>query len=297
MKSPNTDISRRALLAQLAAVAAAGLAPPLLRAQPRKLRCAVGPFLPSPEDTRKAYTPFFAHLAREVGRPDFELAVTTDWAGLAVAMGSGHLDIAWMGPWGYMLAQQASGCRAIATVQYEGRPTYHAIIVARPDLTVSRFPDDTRGRSISFADVGSTSGWLIPQYYAKAVWKIDPRTFWRYFEGASHPGNEIAVQSGQVDLATDYDRNRNAMIDAGRIRAEATRVVWQSEPLPNDAIAVARDFPADLAAAAQRSMLAITPQAALDIMPKRYTGFVAATHDSYALIEKAGLALGRLKPA
>jgi phosphonate transport system substrate-binding protein len=33
----------------------------------------------------------------------------------------------------------------------------------------------------------------------------------------------------------------------------------------------------------------------VDIMPKRYTGFVAATHGSYALIESAGIALGRLK--
>jgi phosphonate transport system substrate-binding protein len=32
-------------------------------------------------------------------------------------------------------------------------------------------------------------------------------------------------------------------------------------------------------------------------MPKRYTGWVAATHESYALIENAGLALGRLKRA
>jgi phosphonate transport system substrate-binding protein len=289
--------SRRVLLRHLSAVAAVAVAAPLVRAQPRRLRCAVGPFLPSPEDTRRAYTPFFAHLAAAIGRPDFDLAVTTDWAGLAVAMGSGNLDLAWMGPWGYMLAHQASGCRAIATVKYEGRPTYHAIIIGRPDLAVARFPDDTRGRSISFADVGSTSGWLIPQYYAKETWRIDPRRFWKYTEGASHPGNEIAVQSGQVDLATDYDRNRNAMIDAGRIRADATRIVWQSEPLPNDAIAVARDFPADHAGAAQRAMLAISPEAAVDLLPKRYTGFVAASHDSYALIEKAGLALGRLKPA
>jgi phosphonate transport system substrate-binding protein len=153
----------------LAAGTALGLSAPFINAQTRKLRCAVGPFLPSPEDTRRAYTPFFAHLARAMGRPDFDLAVTTDWAGLAVAMGSNNLDIAWMGPWGYMLANQASGCQAIATVKYEGKPTYHAIIIARPELKVARFPDDTRGRSISFADVGSTSGWLIPATSRRSV--------------------------------------------------------------------------------------------------------------------------------
>ena len=70
-----------------------------VRAQSKKLRVGVGPMLPLAEDTRKAWTPLFAHLAKQLG-VGFELAVTTDWAGMAVAMGSGNLDIAWMGPWG-----------------------------------------------------------------------------------------------------------------------------------------------------------------------------------------------------
>jgi phosphonate transport system substrate-binding protein len=202
-----------------------------------------------------------------------------------------------MGPWGYILANAASGCRAVATVKYDDKPTYKAIIIARPELKISKWPDDSRGLSISFADVGSTSGWLIPHFYAKEVWKIDPRTFWKYSEGASHPANEIAVQAGQVDLATDFDRNRNSMIDSGRIKPESNRVVWESEPLPNDALAVASTFTAARSTALQQAVLAITPQQALEVMPKRYTGWVAATHDSYKLIENAGLALGRLKRA
>ena len=161
--------------------------------QARKLRFGVGPFMPTAEDTRKAFMPLFAHLAKTVGATDFDLAVSTDWAGLAVAMGSGQLDAAWMGPWGYVIANNATDCQAIATVKYDDKPTYQAIIVARPDLAVARFPDDTRGRSISFADVGSTSGWLVPTYYASRVWKIDPKAFWKYSEGASHPANEVAV--------------------------------------------------------------------------------------------------------
>ncbi len=288
-------MTRRSILRAAAGVALLSAAPAFVRAQSRKLRFGVGPFLPTPEDTRKSYTPFFTYLARELGAPDWELAVTTDWAGLAVAMGSGNLDIAWMGPWGYVLANAASGCQAIATVKYDDKPTYHAIVIARPELAIAKFPDDTRGRSISFADTGSTSGWLIPHYYAKEVWRIDPRAFWKYTEGASHPANEIAVASGQVDLATDYDRNRDAMISSGRIKPESSRVVWTSDPLPNDAIAVAKDFPAELAARAQKAMLAITPALAATALPPRYTGFVAATHASYAMIERAGVLLGKVK--
>lgn len=288
-------MSRRTLVIRSACLAAAGILSPKLSAQPRRLRFGVGPFMPTAVDTRKAFTPLFAHLARELGAPNFDLAVSGDWAGLAVAMGSGQLDAAWMGPWGYVIAHRATDCQAIATVKYDDKPTYHAIIVARPDLAVARFPDDTRGRSISFADVGSTSGWLIPTYYARQIWKIDPRTFWKYSEGASHPGNEIAVASGQVDLATDFDRNRNAMIAAGRIKPGSTRVVWTSDVLPNDAFAVPKTASPDQTRAMQTILTAISPEQAASIMPPRYTGFVPATHSTYQTIEDAGIALGRIK--
>jgi phosphonate transport system substrate-binding protein len=287
---------RRRLLAGIAA-AGTGLALPAgLHAQPvRRLRFGVGPFLPTAEDSRRAFAPFFAHLARELGATDHQFDVTTDWAGLAVAMATGNLDLAWMGPWGYVLANQASGCQAIATVRYDERPTYNAIIVARPELKVDRFPGDTRGMSMSFADSGSTSGWLIPTWHAREVWKIDPKSFWKYSEGASHPGNQIAVASGRVDLATDFDRNRNAMIAAGRIRPDQTRVVWTSPDLPNDAIAVAKTMPAADVEKLRRILAAIGPDQAKGLLPARYTGFSRATHASYSAIEAAGIAVGRLK--
>src|SRR5215813_4836148 len=206
-------------------------------AQTKKLHFGVGPLLSSPDDTKKAYAPVFAHLAKELGA-DFDLVSTTDWAGTAVAMGSGQLDVAWMGPWGYVIANSATNCQAVATVKYDDKPIYYAIIIARPDLAVSKFPDDTKGKSISFADLGSTSGWLIPSYYAKEVWKIDPKTFWQYREGATHGANEVAVSAGQVDMATDFDRNRNAMIAAGSVKPDSNKIVWTSDPLPNDAIAL-----------------------------------------------------------
>lgn len=286
-------LHRREFMAATTGLAAASLIRPA-RAAGKTLRFGVGPLLPNPEDTKKAYTPLFAHLARELG-VDFELAATTDWAGMAVAMGSGQLDLAWMGPWGYILANNATGCQAVATVKYDEKPTYQAIIIARPELNVAKFPDDTKGLSISFADVGSTSGWLIPTYYAKEVWKIDPKTYWRYTEGATHGANEVAVSAGQVDLATDFDRNRNTMIASGKVREDANKIVWTSDPLPNDAIALPSDAPAALKAQVRRILTAITPDQARELLPTRYTGFIAADHAAYATIEKAGIAVGKIK--
>jgi phosphonate transport system substrate-binding protein len=287
-------VNRRKFLAATAASAAtASLGRPAL-AQSKKLRFAVGPLLPTPDDTKKAFGPVFAYLAKELGA-EFDLVATTDWAGVAVAMGGGQLDLAWMGPWGYIIANNSTSCVAVATAKYDEKPTYQAIIIAKPDLKVAKFPDDTKGRSISFADVGSTSGWLIPTYYAKEIWKIDPKSYWTYSEGATHAANEIAVASGQVDMATDFDRNRNAMIASGRVKENQNKIIWTSEPLPNDAIAVPSDAAAEFKARVQATLTAITVEQAKSLLPNRYTGFVAATHASYQSIEKAGVTVGKIK--
>jgi len=284
-----TLLSRRATVLAGSAAALAGAA----RAQTgAPIRFAVGPFQPTAGDTRRAYEPFFRYLAEALGHP-FELTVTTDWAGIAVALANGQVDVAWMGPWGYVLAKDRAGAEALAVVDYQGKPTYYAVIIAQPGLKIDRFPEDAKGMSISFADAGSTSGWLIPSYWFKTQ-GIDPKTYFKYRDGASHPANDIAVATGQVDLATDYNRNLDAMIAAGRIKADQVKVVWQSEPLPNDALAVRKDLDPQLRQAITDAVLAITPEKAKTVMPTNYTGWERATPHTYDLIEAAGRGLGRI---
>ena len=50
----------------LALIAASGLSS-IADAQGSKLRFGVGPLQPTPSETKKAYEPFFAYLAKELG--------------------------------------------------------------------------------------------------------------------------------------------------------------------------------------------------------------------------------------
>ena len=257
------------------------------------LRFAVGPFLPSATDTRAAYEPFFEKVAKDVGA-DYELEVSSDYAGLAVSLASGKTDLAWMGPFGYVLAADKGGAEAIATVEYKGRPVYHSIVVAPKDTKVKDYPKDAKGLRMSFAEAASTSGWLIPTYLLKQE-GIDPKTYFDYSEGAAHPAQETAVATGKVDLATDFDRNRNAMIEAGTIKAEDSVVVWESPELPNDAIAVRKDLDPELVADLEAAVLAVEHDGAQNgLLPKNYTGFVEATPTTYQLIIDAARDLGRI---
>lgn len=285
-------VSGPRLVCVVLAVLVLSAAPPLV-AQTQKMRFGVGPLQATPAETKKAFEPFFADLAKKLNR-EYDLVATTDWAGISVALANEQVDLAWMGPWGYVLANNDSGVTAIATAKYDGKPIYHAIVVCKPGSGIKAWPQDGKGRRVSFADVGSTSGWLIPTAWFRTK-GIDPKEYFQYSDGATHAANEIAVASGQVDCATDFDRNRNAMIESGRLDKTATEIVWQSDPLPNDAIAVRRGFDPALAQRIQHMVVGISEGEAKSLLPNHYTGFVVATHASYKMIEDAGTLVGRIK--
>ena len=290
-------------------------------AQRQIIRFGVGPLQPTPGATKEAFEPFFKWLADQLD-VDYELTATDSWAGISVAMLSEQVDIAWMGPWGYVLANDASevltskAITAIATVKYDEKPIYYAIIVGRPGLDIKPLTmednpseaevkawfDSIKQYSISFADLGSTSGYLIPTAFFRSN-GIDAKTFFaKYSEGATHAANETAVSSGQVDLATDFNRNRNTMIENGAFTADQSVIYWTSNPLPNDAIAVRSGLDEALVKKLQAALLGITPDSAKELhigtgttdKPVHYTGFVEATDTNYSTIRKAGIFIGKV---
>ena len=85
------------------------------------------------------------------------------------------------------------------------------------------------------------------------------------------------------------------MIESGKLEKTATEVVWQSDPLPNDAMAVRRGFDPALAKRIQELVVGISEADAKSLLPNHYTGFVPATHATYKMIEDAGILVGRIK--
>ncbi|HEX4858111.1 MAG TPA: PhnD/SsuA/transferrin family substrate-binding protein, partial [Usitatibacteraceae bacterium] len=98
----------------------------------------------------------------------------------------------------------------------------------------------------------------------------------------------------------DYNRNRDAMIAEGLIKAADSRIIWTSAPLPNDAFAVSKELFRDKALLARltRALEAIGPQLKTrpNLLPANYTGFVATDNAYYQPIRDAGLETGKLAP-
>jgi phosphonate transport system substrate-binding protein len=268
-----------------------------LNGQPRKtLVLAVGMFQPTADLNLATYKPLAEYLSLRTGLA-IELKVIEGWAGFVPAFKSGTLDLALMGPWGYVMSHYHAGAEAIATIEYDGKPTYHAIAITnKSDIRSIR---DGKGRTYAFGDVGSTSGYLIPRYIMKKDLGIDPDSYFSRTVNIPHATIEKQVTAGDIDLGSDYDRNRNLMIENGLIKAEESRIIWTSDPLPNDAFAVSREIAANAGIVEKlRSALLGLKQALTtdpDLLPKHSTGFVRADHASYKMIQDAGVQSGALR--
>jgi phosphonate transport system substrate-binding protein len=155
-------------------------------------------------------------------------------------------------------------------------------------------------RSFAFGDKGSTSGYLIPLHFFMQQGVADPEKHFAKVLYTKHQAIETQVAAGQLDAGADYNRNRNAMIEQGLIKAERSRVIWQSAPLPNDAVAVSAALHKDKAFVArlQAALLDVGPllKTQPQLLPAHYTGFVATDNAFYKPIRDAGLATGKLQP-
>lgn len=295
-----TTFDRRKFLksAAGAALTAAAFALPAANAAPSKegklhLRFAVAPLRPTPEITIKEFEPIFKYLADQLGAT-YELVSPESWAAISVAMTNGHTDLAWLGPWGYVLAHHKSGAEVIATAKYRGKPLYHAMIEGRPGLPITKWPDDAKGMKLSLSDRGNTSGWLIPySYFLKQG--IQPEEFFQYKEGATFGNNVMMIQQENIDLGSNMDRGRYGMIEAGEMDPKKVQVYWTSNPLPNDAITVPKDMDPELKKKIQTILCSLSEDKAQSMMGTGYNGFVPSTNDDYAPIEDAGRVAKLLK--
>ncbi|MFO1205010.1 MAG: phosphate/phosphite/phosphonate ABC transporter substrate-binding protein [Burkholderiales bacterium] len=268
-----------------------------VHAEPPPLQFGVGLFQPDKEKNDATYRPLAEYLSAALGRKVVLRTVDT-WEGLAKSLATGETDLALMGPWGYVLAHHQAGAQAIATILYDGKPEYYAIIVTNPKTGIERI-EDLRGRTFAFGDKGSTSGYLIPVSQFQKM-GIDPDSFFSKVVYTKHQAIETQVARGEIDAGADYNRNRNAMITDGLIKAEDSEIIWTSAPLPNDAFAVSADIAKDraLVARLQEALEKMGGElkARPELLPARYTGFVKSDNAAYTPIREAGLATGKLAP-
>lgn len=208
----------------------------------------------------RQYQPVVDYLEEELGL-EIEIEVTTDYTAAVLAMKYGHIDMAWFGPFSYVLAAGEAGAEAIVNgVRRDtGNSTYRTIFVTKAGSGIETL-DDLRGHTFAFVDPASTSGYLIPMKILLEN-DINPEDdFPTWYYAGTHNAVELAIKQGTVDAGADSDNSYYRMVNAGEIDPDVNVIIHRSDPIPGSPIAVRGDLPQDLKDSIQQALINMDEQ-------------------------------------
>ena len=148
----------KAAVASLTLAAATGV----IAQQPTELRVGL---IPS-EDAQammRASQQVMEQLAAKTGMK-VKPFVANDYNGVIEAMRSGKIDVAYFGPFSYVLASQLAQAEAFAipVAKKSGKSSYQSLIISKKDKGLTSVAA-LQGKTFAFVDPSSASGHLFPK--------------------------------------------------------------------------------------------------------------------------------------
>jgi phosphonate transport system substrate-binding protein len=191
----------------------------------------------------RAYEPIQEYLSKELGIP-VEIQVTSDYTAAINAMKYKHIDMAWFGPFSYVIASNVANAEAIVNGVKEstGSASYKSVIIVNANSGIETLAD-LKGKSFAFVDPASTSGNLMPR---KLLIEngIDPdNDFGETYYAGTHNAVQYAIANGKVDAGASGDNVYQRMLAEGEIDSEISKIIYESEPIPGSPIVVRGDLP------------------------------------------------------
>lgn len=213
-------------------------APVVAECRQSALRIAVIP-KKSMEVLMQDYQPLLERLRKALGVP-VSIVSASSYESVVDAVVSGGVDIAWLGPAAYVLAQQRDPRIepfAVLSIR-KGYFTpaghhYQALLLARRG--VAQDLESLRGKRVALSDPASTSGSVVPNVeFAAQVGQPLARFFGSVAYSGSHDKSLDALLEGRVDAAFVASVRADAYLNDGLIDRDTFNVLWRSERIYYD---------------------------------------------------------------
>ena len=264
-------INRRALLAGLTVVAAAGTSrltsAQSWRGQYPELVYAVVPAENATGVTDR-YTPFVDYLGRELGTK-VTLRVANDYAAVIEGQRAGNIHIGYYGPASFSRAR-LTGVPTdafVIDVNSDGSKGYYSVFYVLAKSPYQKI-EDLKGKNLGLVDPNSTSGYNMPLYTLDKH-GISPDTFFAKTQvTGSHENAVLALAQGTVDVAANWwnaddDSNLTRMLNKGMLKNPDGspmkkgdfRIILKSELIINSPTAMLSGLPEELKSAIRTTYL------------------------------------------
>lgn len=161
--------------------------------------------------------------------------VGSDYNATIEALRAGHVDVALLGPFSYVLATTVAQVEAfgVTVTSRTMQPSYKSIIIAGKDSNINSLAD-LKGKTFAFVDPGSTSGYMVPAAAFVAASITPEKDFKQVMYSGGHDATIVSVGSGKVDAGSVADRIYERGCAKGLADCSKLKVVWTSQPIPND---------------------------------------------------------------
>jgi phosphonate transport system substrate-binding protein len=198
------------------------------------------------QNLKQDWQPLIDDMSRQTG-----LKVTAffapDYAGIIEGMRFNKVHLGWFGNKSAMEAVDRAGGEVFAQmVNADGTQGYYSHLIVHKDSPLGTLDDVLKnGKSLSFGngDPNSTSGFLVPGYYAFAQNKVDAKSLFKLTRSANHETNALAVANKQVDVATNNSENLEKVKERSPEKFKEIKIVWTSPLIPLDPLVMRRDLP------------------------------------------------------
>jgi phosphonate transport system substrate-binding protein len=241
----------------------------------------------------------FAKTITQVSGVPVKAIVASDYAGVIEALRSKRVDLAFVHPVGYVLANREAGCQIMVRDVWQGKTAYTARFYVRKDRGIQRV-EDLRGKTVAFVDPASSSGYIYPMVLLikqGLVRDRDPKSF---FKEALFTGtHEAALQSvlrGRVDAAASFDKAPELHIKDPALIAQLG-FVGETPEIPEAGICARPGLAAEPLARIKRALLSIKAPEHAALLKEIYDidGFIEANDRDYQPVRDA-MALMNLSP-
>ncbi|MCA2997544.1 MAG: phosphate/phosphite/phosphonate ABC transporter substrate-binding protein [Burkholderiales bacterium] len=198
---------------------------------PAKLRVALLPDENASTLIQNAQ-PLKAYLEKTL-KKEIELVVTTDYSSMIEAMRFGRIEVAYFGPFSYVLAKsRAPDIEPFAVGVERGAPFYNSILIATANGPVKTLAD-VRGKPFGFGDQASTSSHLAPRAHLLNKAGLDGDKDYKPVHLGTHDAVARAVQAGQVPAGALSKPIFDNLVTRGTIDAAKVVQLDLSPAIPN----------------------------------------------------------------
>ncbi len=199
------------------------------------------------QNLRSVWAPFLEDMQKAVGAK-VNGFYPSDYAGVIEAMRFNKVQVAWYGNASAIQAvDRADGEVFVQKTYADGTKGYYSVLIVNKDSPYRSLDELLKAPpgTLNFGngDPNSTSGFLIPSYYAWAKNGVDVRKFFKNVITSNHEANLLAVATKTVDVATNNTEDFERFSKNQPARAANIREIWRSPIIPADPIVWRKDLP------------------------------------------------------